>query len=258
MQNIDANTLLTIIIGHPVNHSKSPVFQNAALQHCGINALYTAVDIEKDNFKEVITGLKKIKLFGMNITVPYKSSILEFVDDLKDEARIINSVNTIEVSDNKWIGHNTDWFGVFKTLETRSISQEQNVLIVGAGGATNGLVYGLKQFGIKNISVTNRTMEKADTIAGIFNLNTIDYSVYKNRFNDFSMIINSTTMEFNELFDSFSDDVIYYDLKYYKSKPGMIKNYIDGKDMLLYQGTKAFEIWTKQKAPLEVMEKALS
>jgi shikimate dehydrogenase len=252
----DSRTLLTLLIGHPVSHSKSPVFQNAAFKKNGVNSVYVAVDIERENFKEVAGSLKKIDLFGINVTVPYKSDILEFIDELKDDARIINSVNTIEIKDKKWIGHNTDWYGVFKTLEKRKIHKTHNILIIGSGGATNGVIYGLQKYGIKNITITNRTFEKAKSVQKYFNVDIIDFEKYKRLVKNYSMIINTTTLKFNDLIDEFDDKTVYYDLKYYTGKPDA-KNYIDGKDMLLYQGAKSFEIWTNNDAPLKIMQKSL-
>ncbi|OHD05361.1 MAG: shikimate dehydrogenase [Spirochaetes bacterium GWD1_27_9] len=253
---ITAKTLPTFIIGNPISHSKSPVFQNAAFNHCNINSVYLAINIEKNDFEAVIAGLKKINIFGMNITIPYKVDILKYVDELSEDAKLIGAVNTIEVLNGNWVGHNTDWYGVYKTLELNKLSPSQDCLIIGAGGATNGVIYGLQQYGVKNIAITNRTKDKAELIKDQFNIDLIDFEEYKSKIKNYSLIINTTSIDFNKLVDSFLEDKTYFDLKYYSGKIDM-PNYIDGKIMLLYQGAKAFEIWTKQEAPIEIMQKAM-
>lgn len=158
---ITSGTLPAFLIGHPVAHSISPIFQNNAFKSCGINSIYLALDIKPENFNDVMTGIKKIKTYGLNVTLPYKIDIINHIDKLSDEAKEINSVNTIETdNDNRWIGHNTDWYGVFKTLEINKIEKKIKVLLIGAGGAAPGAIYGLIKYGIKEITITNRTVLK--------------------------------------------------------------------------------------------------
>lgn len=253
------NTFIpTILIGYPVSHSLSPAFQNAAFKYLNINSVYISVDINPEHFDNIIPDLKKTKLMGINITLPYKQRIIKFADVLHEEALIIQSINTIEISDDGcWTGYNTDWFGVFKTLENNSISNNHEALIIGAGGSAPGAIYGLQKYGINKISITNKTASKVEALQDKFNLNSINFDDLKKASSKFSFLINCTTLGFDEILDKFSDEAIYFDLKYYL-KPLSIKNFIDGKDMLLYQGSKSFEIWTKINAPVDVMRKALS
>ncbi|HQB61802.1 MAG TPA: shikimate dehydrogenase [Spirochaetota bacterium] len=258
MNNINAQTKAAFIIGDPVEHSKSPVFQNAAFQYLNINAVYLALNIEKKYFNDVVAGLKKMDLLGMNVTVPYKFDIMEHIDEFSDEVEAIRSANTIEVKNNRWIGHNTDWYGVFKTLENNKIDKNAKVLIIGAGGATPGAIYGLKRYGVSDISITNRTMSKADDICKIFDFaRPVDFNNINSVIDDYSLVINSTTQEFKNLIQNYNGETTYFDLKYWHT-PSDIKNFIDGKDMLVYQGAKSFEIWTGKEAPIEVMKKALT
>ena len=254
---IDANTIPAYLLGYPVSHSKSPLFQNAALRHLKINAVYLTMEIKPEEFDEVIPALKKIKILGLNITLPHKKAIMKYADSLSDDAKKIDAVNTIEIDNGNWVGHNTDWYGVYKTLEDNNISSEQKVLIIGAGGATSGTIYGLQKYGIKDISITNRTIEKAEALSKQFSINLIENENYEKKLDDYSFIINTTTLEFDNLIIKYNIESIYFDLKYYKNKPA-IKNYIDGSKMLLYQGAKAFSIWTKQDAPIQIMSDALA
>ena len=180
--------------------------------------------------------------------------ILLIRDELSPDAQKIEAVNTIEIKDKKWIGHNTDWYGVYETLSLNKIANDVNVLIIGAG-STNGVVYGLQKYGVSSIAITNRTDEKAQDIAKLFGVDVVDYSRYEGVIDKYNLIINSTSLDFGDLISCCNEKTFYFDLKYYNSKPSL-PNYIDGTQMLLYQGAKAFEIWTKIRAPIEVMRKA--
>lgn len=252
---MDNTNKFLFLIGHPVSHSKSPAFQNAALKELGISAVYLAIDIRKEDFETVINGLKKTDLLGFNITVPYKKDIISYCDILGDDAKTIKSVNTIIVENGKWIGRNTDWFGVYKSLENCKYSDKTKVLIIGAGGATNGVIYGLNQLGINDICITNRTESKAEQLASEFDIKFTPYNEL-NHSQNYDIVINTTTVTFNNLIGNFDDNTLYFDLKYYSEKVNC-KQFIDGSEMLLWQGAKAFELWTKKDAPVEIMRKAL-
>ncbi len=246
----------TFLLGHPVSHSKSSLFQNAAFEYYKINSTYLAIDINPADFDVNVTGLKKMDIMGLNVTLPFKKDIMKYLDELDPEAKIIDSVNTVEVKNGKWIGHNSDWYGVYKTLEENNISNDLEVLIIGAGGATNGVIYGLKKYGIKKITLTNRTLFKVEQLKDQFSVKLLDYDEYNKNINKFTLIINGTTLNFNELLNKYNDNSVYFDLKYY-TKTENIKNFIDGNLMLLYQGAMSFSIWTGKKAPIDIMKKAL-
>lgn len=241
--NIDTRTQIYGIIGDPVAHSKSPAMQNKFFEDSGINAVYLAFHVTADNLPDVIAGFKKIEeLRGFNVTVPHKVEIMKYLDETDLVAQKIGAVNAVVVNNGKWIGYNTDWYGVFKTLEENKISVNAKTLIIGAGGASNGVIYGLQQFGISDIDITNRTMEKAAAAAKQFNIGITDFASYKDKLDDYQMIVNTTIVPFNELVLTFNKNVVYFDLKYYlESMPDFC---IDGKTMLYYQGAKAFELWT--------------
>lgn len=253
---IDAKTIPFYLLGYPVEHSKSPLMQNAALSHYNINGVYLTLEVSPDDFDIIADGLKKQKIGGLNITLPHKHAIMKFCDRLSDDAKAINAVNTVEVIDGVWTGHNTDWYGVYKTLEIHTIPTNQKVLIIGAGGASPGVIYGLHQYGITDITITNRTLSKAEALKDQFDIELLNYNKIRETLTNYSMIINSTSIHFNTIVDTFDDNTVYFDLKYYTEDIN-IKNYIDGANMLLYQGAKAFTIWTQKKAPIDIMQNAL-
>lgn len=253
---ITATSDLYLLIGNPVSHSLSPIFQNAAFDYYKINGVYIAIKIEKNDFDTVINGLKRLDIKGINVTIPYKIDILKYLDEIDEEAKKINSVNTIEIKDKKWIGHNTDWYGVLKTLEINKIKKNSKTLIIGAGGATNGVIYGLQKYGITNILITNRSIEKAKEISKIFDVEVIDFEKYLNEIHKFNFIINTTSIEFKDLIEETNKDSVYFDIKYYSDS---LKDchFIEGKDMLLYQGAKSFEIWTKILPDINILKESI-
>jgi shikimate dehydrogenase len=253
---IDAKTLPAFILGNPIEHSLSPVFQNAAFQALNINSVYLALFIEMMQFEAAVSGLKKLNILGLNVTVPFKHDIMKFCDSLSAEAEQIASVNTIEVKDGKWIGHNTDAYGVEMTLQNNNIDKNLKTFIIGAGGAANAVIYGLKTYGINDITIVNRTLDKALTLQKQFNIKVEEFTDLEKRSRDYTLIINCTTLKFDSIIHESDDNAVYFDLKYYTPEL-KTKRYIDGLQMLLYQGAKAFSIWTKQDAPLDVMRKAL-
>ena len=105
-----------LVIGNPIQHSLSPKLHNHWLKKNKIDAIYEKKLVDDDNIKEIITGIKENKIQGINITVPFKKKIIEFVDELSDEAKETQSVNTIYKNDNKLIGHNTDISGFLSRI----------------------------------------------------------------------------------------------------------------------------------------------
>jgi shikimate dehydrogenase len=221
--------------------------QNEFFNNAGINAVYLAFHVKGEDLPDVAAGFKKLKeLRGFNVTVPHKVEIMKYLDEVDSVAEKIGAVNTVVIDDNgKWLGYNTDWYGVFKTLEENNVSRNLKTLIIGAGGAANGVVYGLQEFGISDIAITNRTAEKAEVIAKQFDIKTLDFTSYKDKLNEYQLVINTTTIPFGKMVADFKKDAVYFDLKYYlESTPDFC---IDGKAMLYYQGVKAFELWTGKK-----------
>jgi len=253
---IDSNTKPTLLLGNPVSHSKSPIFQNAAFKHLKINSVYLAINIEKNDFDTVVKGLKKIDLLGINVTLPYKTDIIKYTDELSEDAKIIQSVNTIEIKNKKWIGHNTDWSAIYQSLKEKKIKNNLTALIIGAGGATPAIIFALKKYGFKNIIITNRTADKAEQLKKQFDIKSINFNEINQHLTEFNLIFNSTSTSFNNLISKPDDNTIYYDLNYYTGQL-KAKNYIDGSLMLIYQGIKAIEIWTDKKVPVKIIKKSL-
>ncbi len=241
----------TFLIGEDTSRSLSPSFQNRAFTEKKIRSVYLAISIKREEFFNTIPSIKKLDLFGLNITYPYKIDIIDFCDSLSNEAKKIGSVNTIEIGKNgEWIGHNTDYYGVLMTLKKNSIPSNVNALVIGAGGATPAVIYALDKYGIKHISVTNRSSDKLAALEKRFDIKTIDFNHYNNKIDKFDLIINCTTLNFTNLIENFLSDRIYFDINYFFDYG--VNGVITGHDMLFYQGVMAFEIWSKEKFPFSI------
>ena len=266
------------IIGWPVAHSLSPVMHNAGFKAINYDANYKLFPVEPENLKSQIDQFRTAGVSGWNVTVPFKEDVIPFIDVLDPVAAASQSVNTVLNVDGKLFGFSTDGFGLQLAIE-EAFGFEikgKDVLFVGAGGAAQAAAVQFSQAGCRSITVLNRTLSKAEKIIErVLSVNS-DVLTFSGQLNDrpqntsqISIIVQCTSLELKpgrELeFDlsEFSPDCCCMDMIYNLETPFLKKaqaygmRIATGSDMLLYQGTKAFEIWTKQAAPTEVMRRAL-
>ena len=156
------------IIGKPLSHSLSPLLHNFWFKKYKIKASYVSIEIEAGQIGEVIDKIKTKELQGINVTVPYKQTVIPFLDLVINDAKETSSVNTIYLnSENKIIGENTDVYGFdysfIKKFTNKNLS-EKKVLILGAGGVVPSIIYALVKKNVKKIFVSNRTVEKAENL----------------------------------------------------------------------------------------------
>ena len=150
-----------LVIGNPIKHSLSPKLHNYWFKKNNINANYGKKQINKGEIQDVISEIKDNKLDGINVTVPFKSDVIPFLDILTEESQITKSVNTIYIHDKKLVGHNTDIKGFELSLrETKFNLQNKTIFILGAGGVVPSIIYALEKLGVSKITVSNRTKEK--------------------------------------------------------------------------------------------------
>jgi shikimate dehydrogenase len=159
---IDATTDLAALFGHPVEHSLSPIFMNYAMRRLGLNCRYLAFDIEPAHLKNAISSVRTLGLRGINITIPHKHAVLKHLDALDIDAQKIGAVNCIYTKQNHLFGTNTDHSGFIQSLKGRGYRLKDNeVLLIGCGGAARAVVYALWEEGVKKILLINRTQENA-------------------------------------------------------------------------------------------------
>ena len=151
------------VIGNPIKHSLSPKLHNYWIKKNNISAVYEKKEIQKEEIENFILEIRKKKIDGANITVPFKKAVIPFLDKLTPEATTTQSVNTIFVNENKVVGHNTDIAGFEKSiLDTKYDIRKKEVFILGSGGVVPSIIYALKKMQVTKITLSNRTKSKAE------------------------------------------------------------------------------------------------
>jgi len=261
------------VFGDPIEHSLSPAMQNAAFRALGMDACYHPFRVSRERLEDAILGAAAMGFGGLNLTIPLKEKALEIVqpDDL---AQAIGAVNTVSFgisSGSEIRGHNTDGFGALLALEGAGVKirgRGSRVLLIGAGGAARAIAYTLEREGAE-ISIANRSLQRAEELAG--SIGGLGYPLYdlEKLVKESEVIINATSVGMKKgdprLFpgDLLQSSHAVFDIVYNRETE-LLKDAraagalaLDGVMMLVYQGAKALEIWTGQKAPADVMEKAV-
>ena len=255
-----------LVIGNPIDHSLSPKLHNYWIKKNKINAIYEKQKLENSDLEKLLFQVKEKKIYGINVTVPFKNSIIPFLDELTLGAKATKSVNTIYLENNRIIGHNTDIGGFETSIYKSNINLEnKKILILGAGGVVPSIIYALTKMKVSEITLSNRTKEKAENLKKHFkNIKIIKWGEIIN----FDMIINATTLGLKEKdkinlnFPSSCKNKLFYDVIYNPKETIFLKtgknlgnNIINGKLMFIYQALLAFDIWHKLKP--EVNEEVL-
>ncbi|RKD34595.1 shikimate dehydrogenase [Thermohalobacter berrensis] len=278
--DINSDTKLYCLIGHPISKSLSPYIHNFSFNKNNINAKYLAFEVDKYKLKDCISGIKALDIKGFNVTIPHKVDIINYLDDISEEAKLIGAVNTVKNVNGKLIGYNTDGLGFIKSLYDKKIDLEgKNVLILGSGGASRAISMMLAKEGVRKIHILNRTIDKAKKLINDIKKNfpKIEYS-YSNlaEFNinnqqDIDIIINCTSVgmypDENEIpldIKFINQNTIVYDIIYKPLKTKFLKKaeekgclIINGLKMLIYQALISEEIWLNKKLDLENIVMAL-
>ncbi len=250
--------------------------QNAALRACKIRATYyTKNPMPPEKMREMIAALRAPHCIGANVTVPHKQTILSHLDELSELAREIGAVNTIIKRDGKLLGDNTDAYGFLQALRVRRINPAgARVSILGAGGAAAAAAYALAQANVGEIILLNRTLARSVELADRLNKKFPQLALAINEWDALAqaqLIINATSVGMSPHVEEspapknfvFPKDAVVFDLVYNppitqflrEAKAGGAR-VIGGLEMLIYQGARSFELWTGQRAPIRVMQRA--
>ncbi len=244
-----------LVIGNPIDHSLSPKLQNWWLKENNIDARYDKIKLEDHEIKNFILNIKEQKIAGCNVTVPFKKTVIPFLDKLSPEAEQTQSVNTITFDNGDLVGHNTDIAGFDAAIKKLNFNvKDKKVLILGAGGVVPSIIFALKNMHVQEITISNRTREKAENLRDLFNnLKILEWG----NLTDFHMIINATSLGLNNEtidldFPSLGNNKLFYDVIYNPHETRFLKigkelGYIteNGKTMFVYQALEAFKLWHK-------------
>ena len=245
------------VIGNPIDHSLSPKLHNFWIKDNNIQAFYDKKKLEEQEIEGFIQNIKLKKVAGCNVTIPFKKSVIPYLNKLSPEADQTQSVNTIAYEDNSLIGYNTDIVGFINAI--KSLNYEisgKKIFILGAGGVVPSIIFALNKLNVLNIKVSNRTREKADRLKDEFNnLEVIDWGELP----DFDVIINATSIGLkNEVinlnFSNVGKNKLFFDVIYNPQLTNFLKKgkklgnlAENGKLMFIYQALEAFKIWHNTK-----------
>lgn len=278
---IDGTTTIVGLIGEAIRGSLSPRFQNAAFDALGLNWRYVAFQVSRDRLEAALRGLLALGVAGANVTVPHKEAVLAYMDDVTDEARRVGAVNTIQVDVDRMVGHNTDTTGMLDAL-TRDggfVVQGQRAVVVGAGGAARAAVFALAGAGAPAVTVINRNWDRAAALADAarrafrcaVDAVPLDGTAVTSALRGATLLIQATTIGGGAQRAAsplpraaLHAGLFVMDMIYDPEETMLLRDAraagcrtLGGRPMLVYQGARAFEIWTGRAAPLRVMRDAV-
>jgi shikimate dehydrogenase len=261
------------VIGNPIEHSMSPLMHNDAFMDKGISAYYHPFKILPESLSTALKGMKALGISGFNVTIPYKTAVIPFLDRLHPLAEAIGAVNTVVLEEEQWVGYNSDGPGFVRSIkeEWKSEWQNEKALIIGAGGAAKGIYYSLASEGMPRIDICNRTRERAALMKASCPFscvsNILDIEQAEKQLSEYSLVIQTTSIGMEPLVDesplsltqlnkdAFVADIIYNPfetklLREAREKGAAVQN---GIGMFIYQGAIAFEKWTGVTPDMERM-----
>ena len=279
---IDSKTILTGLFASPSAHSISPIIHNNAFEKLGLNYAYLSFEVGKDNLKDAVQSIKTFNMRGVNLSMPNKKEVIQYLDEISETAELSQSVNTI-VNDNGVLkGYSTDGKGFFKSLEEEKIFiKDKNITILGTGGASIAIISQAVFEGIKNIFVFKRDKnweeqkKILDNIASKTNcnieLNSLeDKNILKRKIEESDLLINATSVGMKENISLIEDKSFFRkyltvcDIIYNPAKTRLLQiaekegcKIINGIGMLLYQGALSFELWTNKKMPVDYIKEII-
>ena len=257
-----------LVIGNPIEHSLSPKLHNFWMKKNNIDAIYEKQKILDSDLKNLIIKVQKREISGINVTVPFKKKVIDYLDKLSPGSEITQSVNTISLDGKNLIGHNTDINGFELAIKNINFNVlNKKILILGAGGVVSSIIFALKKLKAQQIIVSNRTKEKAENLKKLFkDIEIINWGNVP----DFDLIINATSVGLKND-DKISLDLskiskgkFFYDVIYNPKETNFLKeakkfgNKIEnGRKMFIYQAAAAFELWHKIRPEIDENVNAL-
>ena len=277
------NTKLIGLLGHPIKQSYSPFIHNVAFKLKDIDYIYLPFDVVTDDLENALNGIVALGMNGLNVTIPHKVKIIEFLDDLSEESSMIGAVNTITIEQGSLKGFNTDVHGILETLNPfKDEIIGEKVSVIGAGGGARASIFTLiRYFKPGEINIINRTLQRAENLQVYF----YDKMRYENlksaelfppdlveTLNTSKLIINTSPVGMYPVTDdspinleeSFNKDQIVFDMIYNPTETKLLSlakmqgaKVFGGLKMLVHQAAKSFELWTGEEMPIEKLSQSL-
>jgi len=278
MMVISGKTRVCGVIGDPIAHTLSPTIHSAAFNHLKLDFVFLAFRVKAADLENAVRGMRGLGIHGLNVTMPHKSTVIAYLDEVDPTVQFLGSANTIINKNGKLSGFNTDGVGALKAIrENGTEVSEKKVLLLGAGGAAKAIAFALAEE-VGELAILNRAAEKAKKLLEalgrisnkkIFGGSLSPDAIAKN-LQDSDVLINATSVgmhpEANRSIvapqwlrsDLTVMDIVYnpVETKLARDAKAAGAKVISGVEMLIYQGAASFEIWSGCSAPIEVMRKA--
>jgi len=279
---IKGSTSLAGLLGYPVKHSKSPKIHNTAFEALNLDNVYLAFEVEDSRLEEALNALKVLDAIGFNVTMPHKNKVVQLLDEVSEEVKIIGSVNTVKNENGRLIGYNTDGMGFVKALQEAGVDfEKKKIVIAGAGGAARAIAIQLAFDGAGEIIMFNRTLSTAEKIVSTINSNIascraraaeMNETVLKEELKDAALLVNCTSLGMKNAIDksivtfpeTLHRGLFVADIIYDPPKTKLISiaeeagcRTMNGLGMLIWQGAIAFKIWTGRDMPVDLIKKEI-
>ena len=278
---LTGKTQIVGIFGDPVEHSLSPLMQNAAIQAQGIDAVYVPFRVTSAQLCDAINGIRALNIRGVNLTIPHKEAACDLVDELDEQASLIGAINTIVNTGGRLKGYNTDGVGLLKALK-QALDVDvagKDVLLLGAGGACRAALVALCQAGVRSVGIANRTRERSQSLikefvprfkGTAFAEYELSPTLCEAALKPVDLLINTSAVGLNgegfgfEITKCLKKDGAVYDMVYASAPTPLAGEatgcgyvFADGLAMLAGQGEAAFELWFGTAPQKAIMRQAL-
>ena len=282
---ISGKTKLTGFFAKPASHSLSPLMHNLAFSHWGIDAVYLAFEVDQTNLRQDVESIRTLDMLGVNVSMPNKTAVLAYLDQLSPEAELIGAVNTIVHQEQRLIGYNTDGMGFVRSVnETGHPIKNQKIVVLGAGGAAKAIVVQMALEGAQEITIYKRLNATFLPLKEYFvkvsektgcPIRLHDYADESQLALDLSqanLLINATDIGMGSKKDQLPiadvkllhSQLAVFDLIYSPSETRLIQEAkkmgikaYNGLGMLIHQGAIAFELWTHREMPVQNIREQL-
>jgi len=279
MSVITGRTKNLAVIGYPIHHSLSPTMQNAALGRAGLDYVYAALSVAPDNLAAAVAGLKALEFRGFNVTIPHKTTVMKYLDEVDSSAQIIGAVNTVVNDDGRLKGYNTDALGFIHALRDAGFTpRDKCAVVLGAGGAAKAVTQSLLAAQVAELIVGARNGEKAHDFAKMFAAhgNVCGFEWKSAEFvaalSRADLLVNTTPLGMCPNVDAMppldlsrlKTSAFVYDIIYTPAQTRLLKEAasaghrtLNGENMLVWQGAEAFRLWTGRMPDTELMMNVL-
>ncbi len=278
MMVISGKTRVCGVIGDPIEHTLSPTIHNAAFNHLKLDFVFLAFRVKAADLENAVRGMRGLGIHGLNITMPHKSTVIAYLDEVDPTVKFLGSANTILNKNGKLSGFNTDGVGALKALrENCTELSEKKVLLLGAGGAAKAIAFALAEE-VGDLAILNRAAEKAAVLADALNRvfgkkivgGALSPNAVQKNLQDADILVNATSVG---MYPNINQslvapqllkpnlavmDIVYNPVgtKLARDAKAAGARVISGVEMLIHQGAASFEIWTGRSAPIKVMRRA--